>query len=116
MSHALIIDDNILVTHVIIERLAALGFESFDSAWTESEAIAAADRHRPDLVIVGDEIEQGSGLAAARQVSRSWGAPVIMVTADSHRARGEAARSSVKMSGPFMLSDMHLALSKAQPN
>lgn len=114
MPHALIIDHNPLVTRAVVESLSALGFDSFDHAWTEYEAIASADRTKPDLVILGDEVEQGSGLSAARQVSRESGAPVILITGDSFRARGQAAESQISMSGPFMLSEMQLALSEAQ--
>ena len=113
MPHALIIDDNILISQAVVERLSALGFDSFDRAWSENEAIAAADRRKPDLVVLGDEVEQGSGMAAARQVSRNCDAPVILITGDSFRARGQAAESSAKMTGPFMLTEMGAALSEA---
>lgn len=35
MSHAWIIDDNVILSRAIRSRLEAFGFDSFDYTWTE---------------------------------------------------------------------------------
>ena len=60
MNHALIVDDNMAIGRAIKNRLAALGFDSFDHVWSEDQAIAAAASHAPDLVVLGDHVASGS--------------------------------------------------------
>lgn len=102
MPHALIIDDNPVVSHIIIQKLTDIGFHSFDCAWTEGQAVLAAGRHKPDIVVVGDALEEGSGLEAARTISLQYNSPVIMVSGDRHRARDTFA-GAAWVEGPFAM-------------
>ena len=43
MTHALIIEDNMAIAAALEDRLAELGFDSFEQSWTEEDAVAAAD-------------------------------------------------------------------------
>lgn len=112
MSHALIIDDNMIVSRAIQDRLAAMGFRSFDHTWTEEQAIAAASRHRPNLVVVGDSIESGSAFDAARRIAIPRGTPILMVTADRHLLQKRIPRDA-SLSGPFLLTEMENAVELA---
>ena len=112
MSHALIIDDNMLVSQVIENRLAPLGFDSFEHSWTEEQAVAAAERRLPDLVVVGDAVESGSALDAARRISAAHDVPVLMVTAKSPLTRRVAADAVVE--GPYALDAIATAVKQAQ--
>ncbi len=85
MTHALIIEDNMIVGHAIEQQLAQAGFRSFDHAWTENQAIGHAERHMPDLVVIGDGIEEGSAMAAARAIGRRGAVPVLLATTDPFR-------------------------------
>ena len=113
MSHALIIDDNIVISSAIRARLALLGFSSFSLAWTEEQAVAAAAQRTPDLIVVGDEVETGSALSAVRRISRKVDVPVVMVTGDSYRARAEYEKICT-FEGPFLLDQMTEALQLAR--
>jgi two-component system, response regulator PdtaR len=113
MSHALIIADNMIVGRAIQDRLAAMGFTSFDHVWTEEQAIAAADRRSPQLVVVGDAVESGCALSAARIVSLDGKIPVLLVTANAFRARKHLYDSD-RASGPFLLDEIEMALSLAR--
>jgi len=114
MSHALIIDDNLLVSQVLEDRLAPLGFETFDHTWTEEQAVAAAQRRVPDLVVVGDAVEAGCAVNAARRISAAYEVPVLMVTADAARARARLTESTA-VDGPFALNEISAAISRARP-
>ena len=94
MSHALIIDDNMIVSQAIENRLVELGFDSFDRTWTEGQAIAAAARRPPDLVVIGDTI------------------PVLMITADAGRAH-RLLPDDVSFEGPFLLNEIETAVELA---
>lgn len=113
MSHALIIDDNMLVSRVVADRLAPLGFETFDNSWTEEQAVAAANLRVPDLVVVGDAVESGSAMNAARRISATYEVPVLMVTADSHRAKARLPDDAV-LDGPFLLREISTAIGQAR--
>ena len=113
MPHALIIDDNMIVSRAIQQRLETLGFTSFDRTWSEEQAVAAADRHPPDLVVVGDNLETGSALAAAERVSHVHDAPVLMVTGNPSRTR-ELVERKVSFDGPFLLNQIEEAVELAQ--
>jgi DNA-binding response OmpR family regulator len=114
MSHALIIDDNMLVSRLLEDRLVPLGFETVDHTWTEEQAVAAAHLRIPDLVVVGDAVESGSAMNAARRISAAYEVPVLMVTADSHRAKARLPDDAV-LDGPFLLHELPAAIGQAKP-
>lgn len=113
MCHALIIDDNMIVSNAIQSYLKPLGFNSFDHAWTEEQAIAAADRRVPDLIIVGDDVEAGSAINAARRINDDQTIPVLMVTGDSYRAQ-QRLRDADHIEGPFLLAQIGAAVTQAR--
>ncbi|MXP48255.1 response regulator [Altererythrobacter luteolus] len=112
MPHALIIDDSSIVQGIMTERLASLGFRSFDRAETEEQAIAAAHRRQPDLVVLGDHVAEGSGCEAARAISEAYGTPVILVTNNSQNAR-KVLRNRASLEGPFALDQISTAVDRS---
>ncbi len=113
MNHALIIDDNLIVSRAIQDCLEGLGFTSFDHTWTEEQAVAAANRRAPNLVIIGDEVEAGSALGAARRISSEMAVPVLMVTGDPVRAERRLAQVDA-FEGPFHLNQIEEAVTTAR--
>ena len=105
MKHALIIEDNMLVGRFIEDRLTALGFGSFDHAWTEEQAVAAALKRFPDLVIIGDDVTTGCGFSAALRICRIEDVPVLVVSANGAVRRGKWP-DDVSMYGPCALQDI----------
>ena len=79
-SHALIIDDSVILSQAIRSRLEACGFDTFDLTSVEQQAIDAAAQHRPDLIVVGEGIAEGSPLRVADRLTRTYGTPVLVVT------------------------------------
>ncbi|HEY6916100.1 MAG TPA: response regulator [Allosphingosinicella sp.] len=113
MKHALIIEDNLIVSKALETKLAGLGFQSFDHVWTENAAVEAAAARTPDLILVGDGVENGSGIEAARRISLGGSIPVLLVTGDSLRARSRLPQGA-SVSGPFMLRDIDNAVGEAR--
>ena len=117
MKHALVIEDVPIIAMMIQDELAELGF-SVAVAATESQAIALADAHCPDLIMADARLEEGSGVEAVRQICRDQSIPVIFMTADLDAvevAIGEAVllekpftssqlRSGINMAGPMPIS------------
>lgn len=112
MTHALIIDDNMIISRAIRTRLFSLGFDSFDHVWTEEAALAATERKIPAMIVVGDAIGQGSGVQVARKIAEQTGAPVLMVSGSPWRARQHLAQAS-SFKGPFLLNEIEEAVALA---
>ncbi len=112
MSHALIIDENMVVSRAIQDQLTACGFDSFDHAWTERQALDAAERCNPDLIVVGDHIVSGSPLELARQLASRTDAAILAITADSY-SFGRSLPDNAQIDGPYPLSELREAIVSA---
>lgn len=113
MGHALIIDDNRVVSRAIQSRLSAFGFDSFDHTWTEQQALAAAARRPPDLIVVGDHVASGSPLEVAREVAHASDAPILAVTSDRFMFQRRVPEGT-SVDGPYPLSALDDALASAR--
>jgi DNA-binding response OmpR family regulator len=105
MKHALIIEDNLLVSRFLEDRLAALGFGSFDHVWTEDDAVAAAMRRLPDLVIIGDDLTEGCGFNAALRILSFGDVPALVISA-GRAATHRTLPCDASIQGPFSLQDI----------
>ena len=112
MGHALIIDQHSAISRAIKTYLVPLGFASFDHTWTHQQALDAARRRRPDIIVIGDDIETGSALDAARQISSDASIPVLMVSGDPGRASSRLKQAS-SYEGPFHLNQIEQAVEAA---
>lgn len=112
MCHALIIGDNMLISRAIERYLEPLGFRSFDRSWTERQALAAAERRRPHLIVLGEELEFGSGLNAASVIASRDFVPVLIVNGDSARAKA-CLEEVASDAGPFLLGEIETAVELA---
>jgi DNA-binding response OmpR family regulator len=112
MPHALIIDENIAVCRAVQHYLGTLGFGTFDHAWTERQAMEAARQHRPDIIVIGDDIDFGCAMQAARVISADGAIPVLMVSGDPARASRQLAQTT-SYEGPFRLNEIEEAVELA---
>jgi two-component system, response regulator PdtaR len=78
--HALIIDDEVAVVDRIEQALRALGYKTFDIAFSAAEAAASASRQCPDLITVDLRLVDGSGLDAVLQICAEQPIPVVFIT------------------------------------
>jgi CheY-like chemotaxis protein len=78
----LIVEDEALIAMLLAEVLAGMGHEVCAIASTEAEAVAAAARHAPDLMIVDARLRDGSGVSAVSQILRDRFVPHIFITGD----------------------------------
>ena len=113
MCHALIVEDNLIISRAIQDRLTSAGFDSFDHAWTEDQAVAAAASRSPSLVVMGDSLEAGTVLNAARRISMQGDVAILMVTADRSRMRKELP-DDIAIDGPFPLNEIENVVALAR--
>lgn len=104
MAHALIIDDNRIISRAIEDCLTPLGFDSFDHTWTEAQAVSVAESRPPDLVVIGDAVSGGSPAGTAHHIAEKSLAPILLVRAGQCEVLRRMP-DGVTLDGPFLLSD-----------
>lgn len=87
MSHALIIEDEYLLAFTVEEALGELGYATFEIATTMTEAIAAAERQCPDLIVADHRILDGTGTEAVMTICSQQMIPVVFVTGSEPEVR-----------------------------
>jgi len=60
-----VIEDDALIAMLLTEMLAGMGHDVCATAATEAEAVSAATRYDPDLMIVDAGLGRGSGVSPA---------------------------------------------------
>lgn len=114
MQHVLIIEDDVCVSSLLEDRLSDYGITSFAHAWTEDDAMRAARHRRPDLVVVCDGIDVGSGISAAHSISERYGVPALLVTGQAASLR-RSLPQGCSLGGPFLLRELSSALEATRP-
>jgi two-component system, response regulator PdtaR len=78
----MVVEDDALIGMLLTEMLEGMGHDVCAVACTEPEAVEAALRCKPDLMLVDARLRHGSGLAAVTEILRSGFIPHIFVTGD----------------------------------
>lgn len=76
----LLVEDDALIGLLLTEMLAGLGYDVCGLEATEGAAVAAAARHKPDLIIADVTLAKGNGIAAVRRITRAGPVPHVFVT------------------------------------
>lgn len=81
-ARVLVVEDEAIVAMDISAMLRGLGYDVEGPASTGEEAVALAERGRPDLVLMDIMLRGGmDGVEAARRIRETTGAPVVYLTA-----------------------------------
>jgi two-component system, response regulator PdtaR len=108
----LVVEDESTIAMLLAEVLVGMGHEVCAIAATETEAVAAAARSRPDLMIVDARLGDGSGVSAVEEILRAGFIPHVFVTAEASRV--QALRpSAVVIQKPFREADLARAIQRA---
>lgn len=108
----LLVEDEAIIAMLLAEVLGGMGYEVCAIEATEADAVAAAVRCRPDLMIVDARLGAGSGVSAVETILRAGPVPHVFVSGDSssvHALRPDA----VVMQKPFREADLARAIQRA---
>jgi DNA-binding response OmpR family regulator len=83
----LVIEDDALVAMLLAELLASMGHEVCATAATEADAVMAAMRCTPDLMIVDAGLRGGSGISAVEEILRAGPVAHFFLSGDPGRVR-----------------------------
>jgi CheY-like chemotaxis protein len=105
MLRVLVVEDEALVQMGLISFVQALGHQVCGNAVTADEAVAAAERSRPDLVLMDVRLAGGSdGVAAAQLIRDRFDIPSVFISANLDAdtvARAGPARPLAFVHKPF---------------
>jgi two-component system, response regulator PdtaR len=83
----LVIEDDGLIAMLLAELLAGMGHDVCATATTEAEAVIAAIRYDPDLMIVDAGLSLGSGVSAVEEILRAGPLAHVFISGDAERVR-----------------------------
>jgi len=107
----LVVEDDAVIGMLLGEMLVEMGHIICAIAATEAEAVAAAARYEPDLMIVDARLGEGSGLSAVEKIGRTGDVPHFFVSGDASRVRA-LRPGAVVLQKPFRESDLVRAISR----
>ena len=108
----LLVEDEAIIAMLLAEVLEGMGYEVCAIEATEEDAVAAAFRCRPDLMVVDVRLGDGSGVSAVEKILRAGPVPHVFVSGDPSKV--QALRpDAVVMQKPFREADLALAIQRA---
>ncbi len=97
-TRVMVVEDDLIVSLEIVERLKSMNYDPCDVAVTGREAIEKAATSRPDLVLMDIHLKGGmDGIQAAGEIRSALGIPVIYLTAYAD----ESTLQRAKRTDPF---------------
>lgn len=112
MPHALIIEDELLLAFTVEEALSQLGYATFEIATSMAQAIEAAERQCPDLIVADHHITDGTGTEAVQAICSEKQIPVVFVTGSEAEVRAQLPDALI-VAKPFTLSQLQENVSAA---
>lgn len=110
----LIVEDEMIVAMDIENGLKQMGYIVVDNVDSGEEAIAAAEKHMPDLALMDVQIKgELSGIETATIIRNNWNIPVIFLTAYADEAtleKSKKAQAYGYLLKPFEETELHTAI------
>ena len=108
----LVIEDDALIAMLLSELLAGMGHDVCATAATEAEAVIAATRSDPDLMIVDARLGRGSGISAVEEILRAGPLAHFFISGDVETVRVRQPHAVV-VRKPFRQSELARAIDMA---
>lgn len=115
-ARILIVEDESLAAMALEELLVQLGHEVCTTVDTADDAVDAADRHRPDLIMMDIRLRgPGDGILAAQEIRSRYGIRSIFTSAFSDpemRRRADACEPLAFLKKPYFEEELERALKR----
>ena len=108
----LVVEDDAMIGMLFADALAAMGYDVCAIEATETDAVAAAARHKPDLMIVDARLRDGSGVSAVQQILRTGWVPHVFVSGETSSVRA-LIPDAIVIQKPFRDADLNRAIRRA---
>jgi DNA-binding response OmpR family regulator len=107
-----VVDDDAMIAMLLADMLQGIGHNVCSIEATEADAVAAAVRCSPDLMIVDARLGDGSGVSAVEKVLRAGFVPHIFISGDISTVLA-LKPGAVAIQKPFDESDLAQAIQLA---
>jgi CheY-like chemotaxis protein len=111
-ARVLVIEDDALIALLLADLLAGMGHVVCATATSETEAVSAAARYAPDLMIVDAGLGRGSGVSAVEEILRAGPIAHLFITGDADKLRGRKP-DAIVVRKPFREADLARAIDMA---
>jgi two-component system, response regulator PdtaR len=108
----LVVEDDALIGMLFADLLVEMGHEVCAIEATEANAVAAATRCSPDLMIVDARLGKGSGVSAVEKILRTGFVPHVFVSGDISSVRA-LRPDAVLIQKPFREPELARAIQRA---
>jgi CheY-like chemotaxis protein len=108
----LIVDDEPVLAALLADLLRALGHTVDAIASSEAEAVIAALKHEPDLMIVDASLGEGSGVSAVEDILRRRWIPHLFATANPASVL-DRRPDAIVIQKPYFEADLVAAMDRA---
>jgi DNA-binding NtrC family response regulator len=108
----LVVEDDAMIGMLLAEMLAGMGHKVCAIEATEADAVTAAARCRPDLMIVDVRLGDGSGIDAVTEIHRTGPVPHVFVSGDITAVKA-LRPNAVIIQKPYRESDLARVIRRA---
>jgi CheY-like chemotaxis protein len=108
----LVVEDDAMIGVLLGEMLEGMGYDVCGIEATEAEAVTAAARCKPDLMIVDVNLGEGSGVSAIDTIHRAGPVPHVFVSGDIARVRA-LRPDSIVIQKPYRESELARVIQRA---
>lgn len=108
----LVVEDDAVIAMLLADMFAAMGHDVCAIEATEAGAVAAADRCRPDLMIVDARLGDGNGFSAVEKILQTGFVPHVFISGDISTVRARKP-GAVAIQKPFDESALVGAIQRA---
>ena len=108
----LVVEDDVMIGELLAETLEDLGHTVCAVETKAANAVAAAARHHPDVMLVDVGLGEANGIAAVKEILRSGFVPHVFVTGDALRDLS-LGPDAVLIQKPFREADIVQAIERA---
>jgi DNA-binding response OmpR family regulator len=105
--NVLVVEDDAMIGMLLAEMLEAVGYRVCAIAATEDDAVADARRCKPGLMIVDEQLREGSGSSAVQRILLAGPVPCVFISGASVHS-GRSARKVLRK--PFAERDLISAI------
>jgi two-component system, response regulator PdtaR len=112
-ARILVVEDDAQIGAALAEMLDLMGHEVCAIEATQVDAVKAAARCKPDLMIVDVRLGDGDGVSAVAEILRNGFIAHVFVSGDASKVRALESRA-VAIQKPFRESDLVRAIERAR--
>jgi len=108
----LLVEDDAMIGELLADMLQDMGYDVCALETTEQDAVAAAARCRPDLMIVDAQLGDGSGMSAVETILRTGFVPHLFMSGNIAKVVAQRP-AAIVLEKPFQEAAFTLAIQRA---